>query len=62
MDVIEELDVPHAQQLVLLLSALREEPYKFYQDIIKDKMTSLADAFRLLEETYCYASTMILST
>jgi hypothetical protein len=52
MDVIEELDVPHAQQVVLLRSALREESYQFYQDIIKDKVTSLADAFRLLEETY----------
>jgi hypothetical protein len=52
MDVIEELDVPHAQQVVLLRSALREESYQFYQDIIKDKVKYLADAFRLLEETY----------
>jgi hypothetical protein len=52
MDVVEELDVPPAQQVVLLRSALREEFYQFYQDIIKDKVTSLGDAFKLLEETY----------
>jgi hypothetical protein len=52
MDLIEQLDVPHAQQVVLLRSALREESFQFYQDIIKDKVTSVAYAFRLLEETY----------
>jgi hypothetical protein len=41
-----------AQQVVLLRSALREESFQFYQDIIKDKVTSVAYAFRLLEETY----------
>jgi hypothetical protein len=56
MDAVEELDVPPAMQAVLLCSTLREESYQFYQNIIKDKVTSLGDAFKILEETYDFAA------
>jgi hypothetical protein len=52
MDVIEELEIPPVQQVTLLRSALREEAYQFYQDVIKDKVGTLGEAFKLLEDTY----------
>jgi hypothetical protein len=52
MDVVEELEIPPAQQVTLLRSTLREEAYQFYQEVIKDKVNALGEAFKLLENTY----------
>jgi hypothetical protein len=52
MDVVEELEIPPAQQVTLLRSTLREEAYQFYQDVIKEKVLTLGEAFKLLEDTY----------
>jgi hypothetical protein len=52
LDVSEELELTHSQQVTFLRSALREEAYQFYQDVIKDNAASLGEAFILLEETY----------
>jgi hypothetical protein len=49
MDVIEELELNHQQQVTFLRSALREEAYQFYQDVIKENVSSLGEAFKLLE-------------
>jgi hypothetical protein len=37
MDVIEELEIPPVQQVTPLRSALPEEAYQFYQDVIRTK-------------------------
>jgi hypothetical protein len=52
MDVCEELELTHSHQVTFLRSALREEAYQFYQDVIKERVTSLGEAFKLLEDTY----------
>jgi hypothetical protein len=52
LDVCEELEINHQQQVTFLRSALREKAYQFYQEVIKDKVTSLGAAFKLLEDTY----------
>ena len=52
LDVCEELKINHQQQVTFLRSALREEAYQFYQEVIKDKVKSLGEEFKLLEETY----------
>jgi hypothetical protein len=52
MDVVEELEIPPAQQVTLLRSTLREEAYQFYQKVIKDKVNALKEAFKLLDNTY----------
>jgi hypothetical protein len=41
LDVSEELELTHSQQVTFIRSALREETYQFYQDVIKDKVASL---------------------
>jgi hypothetical protein len=52
LDVCEELEINQQHQVTFLRSALREEAYQFYQDVIKDKVFTLGAAFTLLEETY----------
>jgi hypothetical protein len=51
MGVVEELEIPPAQQVTLLRSTLREEAYQFYQEVITDKLNALGEAFKLLENT-----------
>jgi hypothetical protein len=52
MDVVEELENSPAHQVILLRSTLRKEAYQFYQEVIKDKVNALGEAFQLLEDTY----------
>jgi hypothetical protein len=52
MDIVEESEIPTVQQVTLLRCILREEAYQFYQDVIKDKILTLGEAFKILEDTY----------
>jgi hypothetical protein len=54
MDVSENLELNHQLQFIFLPSALREEAYQLHQGVIKDKVSSLGEAFKLLEETFAY--------
>jgi hypothetical protein len=52
MNFSEESELNHQQQVTILRSALREEAYQFYQNVIKEKGSSLGETFKLLEESF----------